>query len=96
MNESDFNKREEGSLKTSSQIQSNHGRAKIRKVGAGINVSFKGGNVAGKQSLVYKSNLSARQTNSLANTEVDYQESTRLEDQRNGTELYSVRCYDCD
>ena len=96
MNGTDSNKREKRSIKPSSQIQGNHGRAEIRKVGAGINVSFKGANVAGRKSLVSKSDLQTRQTNSMANTKVNYQESTRLEDQRDGTELYSVRCYDCD
>ena len=96
MNESDFNKREEGSLKASGQIQSNYGRAKIRKVGAGINVSFKGGNVAGRKSLVYNTDLQARQTNSVANTKVNYKNATRLDGQRDGIELYSIRCHDCD
>ena len=96
MDGADFNKREEKDIKPSCEVQSNHGRAKIRKVGAGINVSFKGGNVAGRKSLVYQSNLSSRQTNSMANAEVNYQKAARLENQRNGAELYSVRCYDCD
>ena len=96
MNGTDSNKREKGDTQPSSQVQSNHGRATIRKVGAGINVSFKRGDVAGRESLVFKSDISARQTNSVADTEVNYQEPTRLEDQRNGTELYSIRCYDCD
>ena len=96
MNGTKINKREKRDIKSSSQIQGNHGRAEIRKVGAGVNVSIKGGNVAGRKSLVSKPNLQARQTNSMANTKVNYQEPTRLEDQRDGAELYSVRCYDCD
>ena len=96
MNGTDSNKREKRDTQPSSQVQSNYGRAQIRKVGAGINVSFKRGNVAGTESLVFKSDLSARQTNSVADTEVNYQEPTRLEDQRDGAELYSVGCYDCD
>ena len=96
MNGTDFNKREKRDTEASCQIQSNYGRAEVRKIGSGINVSFEGGDVAGKQSLVYQSNLQARQTHSLANTQVNYEESRRLEDQRIGTELYSVRCYDCD
>ena len=96
MNGIKINKREKRDTQTSSQVQSNHGRATIRKVGAGINVSFKGANVAGRKSLVYKPDLSSRQTNSIPNTKVNYQEPTRLEGQRDGAELYSVRCYDCD
>ena len=96
MDGADFNKREERGSKTSSQVQSNYGRAKIRKVGAGINVSFEGGNVAGRKSLVYNTDLQARQTNSLANTKVNYKNATRLEGQRDGIELYSIRCHDCD
>ena len=95
MNGVKINKREKRNLKSSSQVQSNYGRAEIRKVGAGINVSFKRGNVAGRKSLVFKSNLQARKTYSVANTKVNYKEPTRLEDQRDGIELYSVRCYDC-
>ena len=96
MNGTKINKREKRDTQPPSQVQSNHGRATIRKVGAGINVSFKGANVAGRESLVYKSDIQARQTHSLADTEVHYQEPTRLEDQRDGIELYSVGCYDCD
>lgn len=96
MNGIKINKREKRDIKSSSQIQGNYGRAEIRKVGAGVNVSIKGGNVAGRKSLVSKSDISSRQTNSMANTKVNYKESTRLEDQRDGAELYSVRCYDCD
>ena len=96
MNGTDSDKREKGSIKPSSQVQGNHGRAAIRKVGAGVNVSFKRGNVAGTESLVFKSDLSARQTYSVADIKVNYQEPTRLEDQRDGAELYSVGCYDCD
>lgn len=96
MDESDFNKREERGFKTSSQVQSNYGRAKIRKVGTGVDVSFKGGNVAGRKSLVYNTDLQARQTNSMANAKVNYKKPTRLENQRDGIELYSIRCHDCD
>ena len=96
MDGTDFNKREKRDTETPGSIQSNHGRATIRKVGAGINVSFKGGHVAGKQSLVHSADLQARQTNSMAAPKINYQEPTRLEDKRIGSELYSVRCYDCD
>ena len=96
MNGAKINKREKRDTKSSSQIQGNHGRAEIRKVGAGFNVSIKRGNVAGTESLVFKPNLPTRETDSMANTKIDYKESTRLEDQRDGAELYSVRCYDCD
>ena len=91
-----INKREEGNTKRSGKIQSNHGRAKIWKVGAGVDVSFEGANVAGRESLVYNTDLQARQTNSLENAEFNYRKPTRLEDQRNANELYSIRCHDCD
>ena len=77
------NQTEERDFKTSSQIQGNHGRATIRKIDSGINVSIKRGNVAGTKSLVFKSHIPTRQNNSLANTKVHYQEPTRLENQQN-------------
>ena len=95
MNADLSNKREKRDTNSSSQIQSNYGRAKIRKVSSGAGVPFKGANAAGRESLVYNSDLQTRQDNSLANAQTDYEEQG-MEDQRNGAELYSVRCYDCD
>lgn len=96
MNGTKINKRKKRDIKSSSKIQGNNGWTEIRKVGAGVNVSIKGGDAAGGESLVYITDLQARQTNSLANAEVNYSESRGLEDQRNANELYSIRCHDCD
>jgi len=89
------NKREKRNIRGQASLQGGNSWAKVRKVGAGPSVPFKRSNAAGRESLVYNTDLSARQDNSMANTKADY-EGQRMEDQRNGAELYSVRCYDCD
>ena len=96
MNGTKINKRKKRNTRSSSQIQGNNGWTEIRKVGAGVNVSIKGGDAAGGESLVYITDLQARQTNSMANTKVNYNQPRGLEDQRNANELYSIRCHDCD
>ena len=87
MNGSDFNKGKKGNINSSSKIQSNHGRAEIRKVDSGINVSFKRGDVAGTKSLVYLSDLPSSSSYSMADVKINYEESDGLEDQRDGFEL---------
>ena len=94
-NGSNFNKRKKRDPDSSRKIQGNHCRAEIRKVNTGINVSVEGGDVAGKQSLVYLSDLSASSSYSLADVEVNYEESDRMENQRDGSILYEVRMYGC-
>ena len=89
------NKREKRDPSRQSSLQGGNSWAKVWKVGAGPSVPFKRSNAAGRKSLVYNTDLQARQDNSMANTKADY-EGQRMEDQRNGAELYSVRCYDCD
>ncbi len=96
MNGAKINKRKKRNIKPPSKVQGNNGWAEIRKVGSGVNVSIKGGDASGRESLVYLTDLQARQTNSMANTKVDYTEPRGLEDQRNANELYSIRCHDCD
>ena len=88
------NKREKRDTARQSSLQGGNSWAKVRKVGAGPSVPFKRSNAAGRKSLVYNTDLSARQDNSMANAKADY-EGQRMEDKRNGAELYSVRCYDC-
>ena len=95
MNGSDFNKGKKGNINSSSKIQSNHGRAEIRKVDSGFNVSFKRGDVAGTKALVYLSDLQASSSYSMANVKVNYEESERMEDQRDRAELYQIRSYYC-
>lgn len=93
----DSNKREKGDPKPSRQVQGYHGRATIRKIDTGINVSFKRGNVAANQPLVHLSKLQAGKVNGVADPKADYSYSTRsMEDQRDGIELYSIRCDNCD
>ena len=89
------NKREKRNTSRQSSLQGGHSWAKVRKVGAGPSIPFKRSNAAGRESLVYNTDLSSRQNNSMANTKANY-EGQRMEDKRNGAELYSVRCYDCD
>ena len=79
----------------SGKVQSNYGRAKIRKVSSGVGIPFKRANVAGRKSMVHIPNLQAGEDNSLANIESN-NEGQGLENQRDGAQLYSVRCYDCD
>ena len=62
-----LNKRKKRDTQSPSQVQSNHGRAEIRKVDSGINVSFKRGDVAGTKSLVYLSDLPSSSSYSMAN-----------------------------
>ena len=89
------NKREKRDTARQTSLQGGNSWAKVRKVGLGPSVPFKRSNAAGRESLVYNTDLSARQDNSMANIKADY-EGQRMEDKRNGAELYSVRCYDCD
>ena len=89
------NKREKRDTARQASLQGSNSWAKVRKVGAGPSIPFKRSNAAGRESLVYNTALSARQDNSMANTKAD-NEGQRMEDKRNGAELYSVRCYDCD
>ena len=95
MNGSDFNKRKKRDIKSSSQVQGNHGRAEIRKVDSGANVSFKRGDVAGAKSMVYLSDLQASSSYSMAGVKINYEETDRLEDQRDGIELYEIRSDYC-
>ncbi len=88
------NKREKRDTARQTSLQGGNSWAKVRKVGLGPSVPFKRSNAAGRESLVYNTDLSARQDNSMANIKADY-EGQRMEDKRNGAELYSVRCYDC-
>ena len=89
------NKREKRDPARQSSLQGGNSWAKVRKVGAGPSIPFKRSNAAGRESLVYNTDLSARQDNSMANTKADY-EGQRMEAKRHGAQLYSVRCYDCD
>ena len=89
------NKREKRDPSRQSSLQGGNSWAKVWKVGAGPSVPFKRSNAAGRKSLVYNTDLQARQDNSMANTKANY-EGQRIEDKRNGAELYSIRCYDCD
>ena len=89
------NKREKRNTSRQSSLQGGDSWAKVRKVGAGPSIPFKRANAAGREALVYNTDLSARQDNSMANTKADYEEQG-LEDKRDRAQLYSVRCYDCD
>ena len=89
------NKREKRNTARQASLQGGNSWAKVRKVGTRFSVPFKRANVGGRESLVYNTDLSSRQDNSMANTKANY-EGQRMEDQRDGAELYSVKCYDCD
>jgi len=89
------NKRKKRDTRGQTSFQGGNSWAKVRKIGAGSCVPFERSNAAGRESLVYNTDLSSRQDNSMANTEANY-ERQGMEDKRDGAELYSVRCYDCD
>ena len=95
MNADLSNKRKKRNIKPPSQIQGDNSRAEVRQVNTRSDVSAQRSNYAGGESLVHITNLQTRQDNSMGNAKVNY-ERQRLEDQRNGTELYSIWCYDCD